>query len=365
MDERFFWLALNLVPGVGPITFKRLLNRFGSPKDVFNAPISSLQKVEGINKKTIKNIKDFDLDRHLKQEIILMKRYETDFITCNDRTYPQNLLNIYAPPPVLYVRGKINKDDKKSIAVVGSRRATPYGMMITKKLCSQIASLNITVVSGLARGIDTAAHQGALEANGRTIAVLGCGVDIIYPHENKKIFFQIIENGAIISEFPMSTKPEAFNFPRRNRIISGLSLGTVVVEAGKKSGALITAQFALQQGRDVFAVPGKVTSLASSGTNYLIKQGAYLVEDAYDIINEISPMAEVKKEIFSNIKSEPTFKNENEKKIYDLLGSEPIHIDNIISSSHLSPSIVMGILLNLELQGSIVQYPGKMFARND
>jgi len=277
-----------------------------------------------------------------------------------DALYPENLKTIHYPPPVLYFKGTIKESDKNSISIVGSRKATYYGKMVAEKLSKDLSLAGLTIISGMARGIDTAAHKGVLSVNGRTIAVLGCGIDHIYPPENRRLAQEIEASGAVISEFSLSTLPERQNFPRRNRVISGLSLGTVVVEAAEKSGALITADFALDQGREVFAIPGNINSPLSNGSHNLIKQGAKLVNNYQDILEEIHtvlPKITTVKEIAIKDAS----LGEKEKKIYRLITKEPIQIDEIIETSKLSAGKVSEILLNLELKDLIKEIEGKRF----
>ena len=290
-QELTYWLALKWVEGVGHVTFKTLVQTFGSPQEVFDAPLSSLRNMEGIGQKTASHIKSFSKWQQVEHELALTHKHHVSIITYGDPLYPKNLLNIYDFPPFLYVKGTLREDDI-CIAVVGSRLASTYGRFSTERLCRELALKGVTIVSGLARGIDTAAHKGCLAAKGRTIAVLGCGMDIIYPKENKDLFEKIPLQGAIITEFPFGTPPNGPNFPARNRIISGLSLGVVVVEASYRSGSLITARVALEQGREVFAVPGSIDADGSKGTNKLIKDGAKLIESADDILEEILPQLE-------------------------------------------------------------------------
>jgi DNA processing protein len=279
----------------------------------------------------------------------------------DDAGYPKNLKTIYDPPAVLYVKGELIPQDEAAVALVGTRRATYYGMQAGEKLAYDLALRGITIVSGMALGIDTAAHRGALRAQGRTIAVLGSGHGNIYPRRNKALYEEIAQNGAVVTEFPHMTEPFAWNFPQRNRVISGLSLGVVVVEAPKKSGALITADFALEQGREVFALPGKVSSLTSEGTHRLIKQGAKLVEGADDIIEEL----EVRLQNFLKRVSAPRQGalplNGDEEKIFTLLGDEPQHIDAIAHACGLPPQTVLGSLTQLTIKRVIKELPGKNF----
>lgn len=293
-------------------------------------------------------------------------------ITIEDKEYPKNLRTIYDPPGELYVNGTLMEQDETAVALVGSRRASQYGLEACEKLAYELALRGVTVVSGMARGIDSASHRGALKAKGRTIAVLGSGHNNIYPPENKKLYEEIVKSGAVVTEFEDDMPPLPENFPQRNRIISGLSLGVVVVEAARNSGALITANFALEQGRDVFAVPGKISSHTSSGTNELIKDGARLVQSADDILEELSlaeiePMrGEDKEKRNEDIKrmSKAYIYNsltDDERKVYKALSDEPQYIDEILNKADLNPSKASKILLNLELKNLIKELPGKQF----
>jgi len=284
-------------------------------------------------------------------------------INLRDEEYPKRLKDIYDPPALLYVRGELKKEDEFAISIVGSRKTTPYGRWFTEKVSQELARHGVTIVSGMARGIDSLAHWGAISGGGRTIAVLGCGVDVIYPSENRNLFAKIIDRGAILSEFPMGSPPEGGHFPRRNRIISGLSLGVVVVQASEKSGSLITAGYALEQGREVFAVPGNVGTESSRGTHRLIKEGAKLVESSEDILEEILPQWRGEGEKIPKVETPRPDLTEEEKVLYELLGGTPLHIDAMIRESRLDPGKVSSLLLNLELKGMISQWPGKCFSR--
>jgi DNA processing protein len=285
-----YWIALRWVDGVGHVGFKALLSAFGSPRQAFDAPFSMIKAVPGIGAKAARQIKDFANWETIEKEMDCARQAGVRIVTLQDPLYPPRLACIYDNPAYLYVKGNL-KDDDINIAFVGSRTASAHGLYTTERLCRELALRGVTIVSGMARGIDSAAHRGALAGRGRTIAVLGCGLDIVYPPENEKLFNDIAANGAVISEFPFSAPPNASNFPARNRIISGLSLGVVVVEAGEKSGSLITARIALEQGREVFAVPGSIDVSGSRGTNKLIKQGAKLIENIDDILEEVLPQA--------------------------------------------------------------------------
>jgi DNA processing protein len=360
VDERYHWLALNFIPGIGPVLVRTLLDRFGGPEHVFKASRRELETVEGIGERLAALITETDIQGKVRSELKLVEELNASIVTFTDKSYPNNLKQIYDPPPLLYVRGDLQAKDDLAISMVGSRLSSSYGRMITERIAGDMARHGVTIVSGMARGIDSAAHRGALSAGGRTIAVLGCGVDIVYPPENRRLFEEITAHGAVISEFPMSTPPEGTNFPRRNRIISGLSLGVVVVQADSRSGSLITAGLALEQNRDVFAVPGNVGMARSRGTNRLIKQGAKLVESADDILEEILPRFQHQGLEPTDVK--PSLEDEEER-VFRIIEDEPAHIDSIIAQTGMDASRVSAILLQLELKGLVQQLPGKRFAK--
>jgi DNA processing protein len=357
------WLALSTVPNVGPIRFISLVKHFGSPEAVLSASEKELTDFPDIGHVIASNIKrkvDWGL---AEKQLELIEKNQVQLLTFKDEDYPENLKSIYDPPPFLFIKGDIKKEDKNAIAMVGCRMASPYGRQITEKIGRELAKRGITIVSGLARGIDSIGHLSALEESGRTIAVFGSGLDVIYPPENKKLVERIVENGAIISEFLLGTKPEAPNFPRRNRLISGLSLGVVIVEAGAKSGALLTAQFALEQNREVFAIPGNIGAKNSEGTNQLIKQGAKLVTSVEDILEELNLIKSVQQKEKNQIERDLSQLSEMEKSIYNLIAHEPYHIDKIAQETHVTTSCALSTLLSLELKGFIKQLSGKMFVR--
>jgi DNA processing protein len=357
------WLALSFVDGLGNISYRNLIRKFGSPGKVFQASINDLEEVDGLRPKVIKEIKEFNQVARVKNELELMRKHRVALVTFLDGNYSSNLLNIYDPPPFLYVKGEFKKEDNKAVAIVGSRFASHYGKLVTERISQDLALEGMTVVSGMARGIDTSAHRGALSVKGRTIAVLGCGIDINYPVENKKLREEIASNGALVSEFHMSTPPASSHFPIRNRIISGLSLGVVVIEASHRSGSLITARLALEQGRDVFAVPGSIDSLRSRGTHKLIKEGAKLVEDAQDVVTELLPQMRDCSQLADAQQDRGEFVGEEAESILDLLEQGQLQIDKIITGTGLSSSQVSTTLLDLELKGFIRQLPGKVFVR--
>lgn len=368
-DKLTYWLALKSIAGIGNVGFIALTDNFGTPQAVFSATATELQTVPGITKKAAAGITAFRDWERINKYLDFVENAGINIVAYKDELYPAKLLEIYDRPPLLYTKGSLKKDDL-NISIVGSRLASTYGKYTTERLSRELALLGATVVSGMARGIDSAAHRGALTAQGRTIAVLGSGLDIVYPPENKKLFAEICEKGAVVSEFPLGTPPRACNFPARNRIISGMSYGVVVVEAGEKSGSLITAKLALEQGREVFAVPGSIDSAGSRGTNKLIKQGAKLIENTDDILEEILPQLEKPKTQESlSISTQDTChvqKNYDfksiDRQIIALLSEKSLHIDDLINTTGLAPGDILSSLMKLELNGIIQQHPGKYFS---
>jgi DNA processing protein len=359
VQDLFHWVALSMAPGVGSVLFKRLTQAFGSPEGVFKAPPRSLAQVEGIGPKVVDSLRRFDWRTRVEKELRSSQKIGARLVTWEDEEYPAHLKQIYDPPPLLYVLGSLTGQDKVAVAVVGSRYPTTYGRSAAERIAMGLSGQGVTVISGLARGVDTCAHRGALAGGGRTIGVLGCGIDIIYPPENRELFNQVAAQGAVLSEFPLSTPPDSDHFPIRNRVISGLSLGVAVVEATRRSGSLITARLALEQGRDVYAVPGNVDSARSEGTNRLIKEGAKLVTQAEDILEEILPLqARARLEA-----PQPPKLSEEETRVFSVLSREARHIDEVVSQSALSSAKVSAILLSLELAGHIKQLPGMRFVK--
>lgn len=358
-EETRFCLALNGIKDLGPVLIKRLFIRFSSAKNIFSSSIEELSEVEGIGIERAKRIKEFnkwnDIDRIMK----LCEKGEIKIYSFNDVQYPALLKEIYDPPVVLFCKGEIKPEDQNGLAIVGSRKLTEYGRRVTEQLASEAALYGITIVSGLARGIDSVAHKSALSQGGRTIAVLGSGVLHIYPPENKTLAEKIIQNGAIISEFYPEEGPKKENFPKRNRIISGISIGTVVTEAAINSGALITASLALEQGREVFAVPGNITSKNSEGTNYLIQKGAKLVTKIEDILEEIMQFVPSLKK---RNKNETVELSSEERAIFNIL-DEPLTVDEVVLKTGISISKVLEILLKFEITGLINKIEGKYMRR--
>jgi len=356
------WFKLKSVPNVGNLLFKRLIERFKTPEKVFMANIADLAQVKGVSSQTASAIKQHNLPEKVRKDYELAVEKKYTIVTMADPDYPQLLLQIEDSPPFLYILGKLD-NTKINIAVVGSRNATGYGIVNAKKLCAHLALNGITIVSGMAIGIDTAAHSGALDVNGNTIAVLGSGLERVYPQKNLKLFHQIAEKGAVISEFPLLSYPNPRNFPIRNRIISGISHGTLVVEASEKSGSLITARLAAEQNREVFAIPGSINSTKSKGTHALIRQGAKLVENISDILEEMQYPAENynSKEIKSNTLQDKHLTS-HEKLIYDELGPYPVHIDKLARKTCIEPGKLLSILLQLELKDIVQQDQGAFFS---
>jgi len=360
-------VSLNMVGEIGGIRLKRLLQFFGKPENILKAPLEKLMAVSGIGQEIankIHSLKKEDLDK----EFALAQKFDLKIITQDDKDYPENLKNIPDPPIVLYVKGELKEEDKFSIAIVGSRRASFYGLSSAEKFACDLSDKGFTIVSGMARGIDTSAHKGALKAGGRTIAVMGSGFRHIYPPENKALAQKIAQNGAVISEFPIDTEPLPQNFPRRNRVISGLGLGVLVVEAARNSGALITVDFALEQGKDVFALPGKVDSPTSFGTNGLIKQGAKLVSCADDIIEELNLPIVTKPKVRAEEAPDilkPGLIDSEEKILYDSISEQPLLLDEIVDKTKMDISKIFNILLKLQLKKLIRQLPGRQFIRSN
>ena len=371
MTSREAYIALNMIDGVGPIRVRALLDRFGTPAAILSAPRGELVQVEGVGEEVARCITSWRDSVDLDAQLSRIETAGVRVVTRDDPEYPKNLREIYDPPLVLYVKGTLREDERMAMAIVGSRRTTLYGQEMSRKLAFQLARLGITVVSGLARGIDTEAHRGALQAKGRTVAVIGCGIDTMYPPENKELAEQIVDKGgAVVTEFPFGVKPDKQNFPMRNRIISGWSLGVVVVEANLKSGALITSAQAAEQGRQVFAVPGRADSILSRGTNKLIKDGAKLTEDVEDVLSEFEYLLPRKAEETRDGGAElggtkPALKlSETEANVVAYIGDEEVAIDDIIRASGLTSAAVSATLLALEMKRIVKQLPGKQYVRN-
>jgi len=353
--ERYY-VGFNLVRGIGPARLRMLIDAFGDVERAWHAPAEALYRV-GLDRRSLENLLETRARVDLDREVRRVAAVGAHILTWEDEGYPKLLAEIPDPPPVLYVRGELKPEDAWAVAVVGTRRASTYGREVTRRLVTVLAQSGVTIVSGLARGVDAVAHQTALEAGGRTIAVLGCGIDLVYPPEHRELARRIAAQGALVSEYPLGTQPEPGNFPPRNRIISGLSLGVVITEAGRDSGALITADYAAEQGRDVFAVPGSILSAGCAGTNRLIQDGAKPVLDAADILQELNlTMVAEQKEARQAL---PT--TETEALILAHLSAEPIHVDDLTRAVGLPVAQVTSTLALMELKGMVRQVGGMKY----
>ena len=350
-------LCLCSVPRVGSRRIRMLISRFSTPDGVFQAPARELMQIEGISKQLALNIKQHDNKVWAEKQISLLAKNGARIIAYWDDDYPPMLKATEDAPIIIYLRGQHQIFSERCIAIVGTRHPSTYGKMIVESLTRDLVRNGFTIVSGLARGIDTIAHQVTVQENGKTAAILGCGVDVMYPPENGKLARDIMVNGALVSEFPMGTRPEPMYFPRRNRIIAGLCAATLVIEAGQKSGALITADHAVEQGRDVFAVPGNINNPNSSGCNRLVQQGAKLITHVNDILEEFTPT-----EIQART-APPMDLTAEERQVFDRLSSEPVHIDRLSDLTGMPTSKVLGVLLGLELKNVVKQIVGKHFVR--
>ncbi len=370
------WLKLINADGVGPVTFKKILSKCGSIDKALGASAKELSEIDGIGSRTAESILRTRNNFDSSSELELADKLGVEIINFEDEKYPQLLKGIYDPPPVLYIKGTLTKADNMALAIVGARRCSLYGQEQATRLAHLLSSAGFTICSGLARGIDSAAHTGALAAGGRTIAVLGCGLSIVYPEENKKLFEQVSRSGACVSELPLRTEPLGENFPARNRIIAGLSLGTIVVEAGLNSGGLITAKFACEYEREVMAVPGKVDSPLSRGAHQLIKQGAKLVESVADVTDALGYAGEsVKEQVVSAARlAEKKMGvtlfdtgrlklDDGEQAVYDCLNGEPMHIEQIVEESGLQVGSINSALISLQLKGAVKQLPGSFYIK--
>jgi len=355
-DFRQYWIGFNLVKGIGAVRLRVLLKTFGDAQTAWDASPADLRAV-GLSSKLIDNLIKLRTSVSLEKIWDDIQAQGITVLTWEDENYPTHLRDVFPSPPVLYLRGELRPEDEWAVAVVGTRRVTAYGRQVTESIANKLARGGITVVSGLARGVDGLAHRVALEAGGRTLAVMGCGVDRIYPPEHRKLAEQIIEHGALISDFIPGTPPEASNFPPRNRIISGLSLATVVVEAGSRSGALITANFAAEQGREVFAVPGNVLAPQSRGTNRLIRDGARPLLDPQEILDALD-LNMVTEHRAARIVL-PS--NATEAQLFDILGHEPLHVDDIRAQTDFPIEQVTSTLALMELKGMVRQAGGMRY----
>lgn len=358
MPDLESWVALTLVPEVGPAAIRRVITRFGTPSAVFDAPLEKLAEVEGLGERKARLIREFNGWQAARAHLATIRNMGGQIVTTESPEYPLLLRQIEHAPPLLYVLGAFIPEDRFGIAVVGSRGMSQYGRLVAEKLSGELAAAGITIVSGMARGIDTVAHSTAIRKGGRTIAVLGSGLDIVYPPENLDIRDRISRSGCVVSEFPPGTRPGRENFPIRNRLISGLSLGVLVVEAGRESGALITARCALEQNREVFAVPGSILSSQSAGTNSLIRSGAKPVEKGSDIIEELAP---VLRGFVRAPQRAAVALSGPEERLCRVLSGEPLHVDSIARELSMPAAEVLAVLLGLELKGVVRQTEGKRF----
>ena len=367
MDSREAFIALNMIDKVGPVRVRQLLEHFADPPAILQASETQLQKVHGIGAEIARAIASWEKSIDLSDELQRIKDFGCHVVIQSDPNYPELLKQIYDPPLALYVKGELEAKDKNGVAIVGSRMTTPYGIETARKLAYQLAYVGVTVISGGARGIDTAAHQGALNAKGRTLAVMGTGINLVFPAENAVLFERIAAQGAVITQFPFNRKADKMSFPIRNRIVAGMTLGTLVVEANMTSGALITAGMAVENGRQVFAVPGRIDSPRSKGCHDLIKKGAKLCEGAEDILSEFEYLfpSSNRPSSLNEGGAMPAFTlSENEQAVYDTLTPEESAIDEVIRRSGLPPSAVSVALLGLEMKRLIRQLPGKLFIKN-
>jgi DNA processing protein len=345
-----YWVAFSSIPGIGRVRLGQLESYFGSLEKAWQASPGEL-KHAGLDSMAMKAITQWRDKIDPAAGMARLEEFGIKVVTCQDKEYPRRLKEIYDFPPVLYMRGSLMPEDDWCLAVVGTRRATVYGRQVTEEMVADLARSKITIVSGLAKGVDTIAHRSALEAGGRTIAVFACGLDTVYPPENEKLARDIMANGVLLSEYPPGTRPKAENFPRRNRILSGLSLGVLVTEAGEGSGAMITAHLALEQNREVFAIPGSILSSASRGTNHLIQEGAKLVREYVDILEELN-LTSVTHQIEMR---EVLPESETETVLLKQLSAEPSHIDEVCRKSGLPAATVSGTLAMMELKGMVRQ----------
>jgi len=369
LDASLSWLALGLTPGLASRRSARVLRRFDSPDGVFRATLPDLESCHLPAPVAQAIVKKESFKRAEKELAGIQKIGGCSLLNWTDPEYPQTLLQIYDPPVLLYVRGDPQVLNLPSISIVGTRRPTLYGTQMAQRLGRELAARGLVIVSGMARGIDAIGHQGAMDANGRAIGVLGTGIDVCYPKENKKLYEKVLERGAIISEFPLRTHPAPENFPVRNRIVAGMPLGVAVVEGAQYSGSLITARLAMEFGREVFGVPGNVTQPGSFAPNLLIKQGAKLITCAADVIEELpTPVrallqAEQPEAEQRNLLAAAAL-NGSQKKLYELLSTDqPVHIDDLVERSGLNSSEVLATLFDLEMKGVIRQLPGKQFSK--
>ncbi len=358
MDSLAYWIGFNKVRGIGPARLRALIDAFGDIESAWQATPGALREV-GLDRRSLESLLESRGKLDLAAELARVRKAGVDVLTWDDPRYPERLKAISDPPPVLYFRGELRPEDDFAVAVVGTRDISNYGRDAARTIAAGLAESGVTVVSGLARGVDCVAHRAALDAGGRTIAVLGSGVDIIYPWENRKLALDLIERGVLMSEYPLGTQPEASNFPPRNRIVSGLSRGVVVIEAGERSGALITARFAADQGRDVFAVPGSIFARNSQGVNRLIRDGATPVTSINDILEALNLRA-----VETYVAAKTLFPmDETEASLLSRLSDEPVHVDDLSRATDLPIATVTSTLALMELKGLVRAAGGMTYYR--
>ncbi len=355
MDFNPYYIALLDVPKITPGKIKNLLRRFNNPEEIFRRKKEELLTVEGIDEEVATNIKNFNLD-NCQEKIKIAEKTKTKTVSFLDEGYPKNLLDIKSFPPILFLKGEIRSEDELSLAIVGTRNPSHYGVVSAEYFARELAGCGVTIISGLAQGIDTTAHNAALAAKGRTIAVLGCGIDVEYPPENKGLRERIAEQGAVISEFNIKTPPDKFNFPRRNRIISGLAKGVLAVEAPEKSGVLITVWWATEQGRDVFVIPSPINTRTGKGTNRLLKEGAIPVTEVSDILTHLGWVREKEEKEVSLLTPE-------EKEVLEAISSAPLYVDEILERAKRPVPEILSLLLNMEIRGLVKQLPGNRYIK--
>jgi DNA processing protein len=356
LDPRMYWVGFNMVKGIGSVRFKMLLDAFGNAEAAWNASPEAILEV-GLSRKIVESFQRVRKGVSLELVSERLSALDAQVLTWEDEAYPRHLKEIDQPPPVIYLRGRLLPEDEWAVAIVGTRRVTAYGRQVAEDVATALARNGVTIVSGLARGVDSIAHQAALNAGGRTLAVLGSGVDLVYPPENRKLAAQIMEHGALVSDYALGTPPDGINFPPRNRIISGLSMAVIVVEAGDTSGALITASFAAEQGRDVFAVPGNINAPQSKGTNRLIRDGAQPLLDPQDVLEALNlTMVTEHQAVRVALPTDPV-----ESKLYKLLSHEPKHVDEIRAQANMPIETVSATLVMMELKGMVKQVGGMSY----
>ena len=362
------WLILTSLPRLGRTMISKLVEEFGSPAHVLAASPEKLKKINGIGQQAVRLLSDRvhieQVREKVRHELALLDQHNISTVPLDDARYPSLLANIPDSPLLLYLKGRVECLQRQAVAIIGSRSATSYGRRVAFQLAKELAGRGVCIVSGLAMGIDGEAHTGALAAGGETVGVLGCGIDVVYPRQHQELFNAIEEKGLIVSEYPTGTRPDGFRFPERNRIISGLAQGVIVVEATRKSGSLITAKLALDQGREVFAVPGRIDSIKSQGTHMLIQEGAKLVQNVDDVLVELDLLTEAKFESGQKVTDfDSASMSEEEMLLMNCLDVYPVNIDELVHNSGYDSADVSDMLLRMELKGLVRQLPGQQYER--